>query len=295
MKPNDNTRFSVGRVAEAPTCPLCESTSIDTSLHTDAFIYGSGDSAVTLCVELPARRCMDCETEFIDYVGERLRHAAVCRHLGVLTPAEVRGIREQYGMTRFAFAEATAIGEATLGRWETGAVIQNRAFDFYLRLTRMPFVMRILENLSSPRTAPSGTGDVACRFFRKLNVDKKLRKTQADFRLRLDGAKNLEVLAPAGVLGIRKQYGMTRTAFAEATAIGEATLGRWETGAVIQNRAYDSYLQLVRMPFVMRILPRLSTLGSKPSGDAGVAGRPFLRLLVGEKVRREQARFQLAA
>ena len=81
--------------------------------------------------------------------GERLRHAGVCRHLGVLTPAEVRGVREQYGMTKAAFAEATAIGEATLGRWETGAVIQNRASDFYLRLVRIPFVMGILKDLSS--------------------------------------------------------------------------------------------------------------------------------------------------
>lgn len=149
MEPDNKTRSSVCDAAEAHTCPLCDSRSIHTFRHTDEFIYGLGDSAATLRVELPVRRCMDCGTEFIDHVGESLRHAAVCRHLGVLTPAEVRGVREQHGMTKAAFAEATAIAEATLGRWETGAAIQDRASDRYLRLVRIPFVMGVLKNLSS--------------------------------------------------------------------------------------------------------------------------------------------------
>ena len=52
-------------------------------------------------------------------------------------------------MTRAAFAEAAAIAEAALGRWETGAAIQDRASDLYLRLVRIPFVMGVLKNLSS--------------------------------------------------------------------------------------------------------------------------------------------------
>ena len=150
MEPDDKTRFSVRAAAEAYTCPLCDSRSIHTFRHTDEFIYGLGDSAATLRVELPVRRCMDCGTEYIDHVGERLRHAAVCRHLEVLTPAAVRGVREQHGMTRAAFAEAT------LYRWETGAAIQNRASDLYLRLVRIPFVMGVLKNLSSVGDAARG-------------------------------------------------------------------------------------------------------------------------------------------
>ena len=183
MAPNVTTRSSVGAEAEGLTCPLCDSRSIHTSLQTDAFNYGLGDSAVTLRVELPVRRCTDCGTEYVDYVGEQLRHAAVCRHLGVLAPAEVRGIREQYGMTRAAFAEATAIGEATLGRWETGAVIQNRAYDFYLRLVRMPFVMSILPSLSTLGYERSEEAGVADSPFRLLIVGEKVRRKQASFKL----------------------------------------------------------------------------------------------------------------
>ena len=114
-------------------CPQCGAESVTTSWHHDAFNYGSGDAAVTLHVDLPVRHCAACDFEFLDHEGERLRHEAVCRHLGVLTPAEVRAVRERHGMSRAAFAQVTGLGEATLNRWENGAVVQNLANDRYLR------------------------------------------------------------------------------------------------------------------------------------------------------------------
>ena len=79
--------------------------------------------------------------------GERLRHEAVCRHLGVLSPAEISGLRKGFGMSRAAFAELTGLGEASLGRWESGAVIQNRANDRYLRLLSLPGLIGSLAEL----------------------------------------------------------------------------------------------------------------------------------------------------
>ena len=119
-------------------CPQCGERSITTYRHLDTFTYGSGDAAATLEVDLPVRRCGACDLEFLDHAGERLRHAAVCRHLGVLTPAEIRGIRRRFGMTRAAFAELAGLDEATIDRWENGAVVQNQADDRYLRLLAIP-------------------------------------------------------------------------------------------------------------------------------------------------------------
>ena len=187
MKSTNEGRSLAGAASDDLVCPLCESTSIDTFLHSDVFKYGSGDSAVTLRVEnLPVRRCTSCDLEFIDHEGAQLRHEAVCRHLGVLTPAQVREIREGHGMTRAAFAEATGLGAATLGRWETGAVVQNRANDLYLRLTRFPLVMTLLQRMSvhEPESVPESC--VPDRTFRSVVVDEKLRKRQSNFHLRLD-------------------------------------------------------------------------------------------------------------
>ena len=141
MERNDTLNHKGGDATTGRECPQCGENSLSTYRRRDTFEYGTGESAATLNVELPVRRCGSCDLEFIDHEGERLRHEAVCRHLGVLTPAEIAGVRKRYGMSRAAFAEATGLGETTLGRWENGAVVQNAGSDRYLRLLALPGVM----------------------------------------------------------------------------------------------------------------------------------------------------------
>lgn len=184
MKSKSKTPSSVGAAIDDLVCPLCESKSVDTFQHSDSFEYGSGDAAVTLRVVLPVRRCKVCDFEFVDHEGEQLQHEAVCRHLGVLTPAEVREVRERYGMTRAAFAEVTGLGEATLGRWETGALIQNRANDTYLRLVRSPFVMGMVRKVSSSRSKPASEAGGTGRSFQCLVITPRARQEQKNFQLR---------------------------------------------------------------------------------------------------------------
>ena len=164
-------------------CPQCGAESVTTFRHHDTFNYGSGDAAVTLHVDLPVRRCAACDFEFLDHEGERLRHEAVCRHLGVLTPTEVQAIRKRHGMTRAAFAQITGLGAATLNRWENGAVVQNLANDRYLRLIAVPECMAALQRLTMvadpPQSPPVHRGQ-----FRVLNVTEDHRRRQQGFRLR---------------------------------------------------------------------------------------------------------------
>ncbi len=168
------------------TCPQCGEASVTTFWHHDRFRYGTGDSAVDLPVDLPVRRCASCSFEFLDHEGERLRHEAVCRHLGVLTPAEVLGIRKRHGMARAKFARVTGFGEATLNRWENGLVIQNLANDRYLRLLDKPWVVSVLKSLSAPKLAqPQGPASSNLNKFRVLNVSEQQRRSQSGFRLRL--------------------------------------------------------------------------------------------------------------
>ena len=165
-------------------CPQCGAESVATFWHHDTFNYGSGDAAVTLHVELPVRHCSACDFEFLDHEGEQLKHAVVCRHLGVLTPTEIRVIRKGHGMTRAAFANVTGLGEATLNRWENGAVVQNLANDRYLRLLAAPEVMAALQRLTSGADLPQAPS-VRRGQFRVLNVTEEHRHRQEGFHLRL--------------------------------------------------------------------------------------------------------------
>ena len=95
----------------------------------------------------------------------RLQHAAVCRALGLLTPAEIQAIRERLGPTQAEFAQLTGIGEATISRWERGRILPNRAMDHYLRLLdRNRANVALLKTFPSPPAdAKSGIVKSNCR------------------------------------------------------------------------------------------------------------------------------------
>ena len=93
MRPNDTSQHSSSSSQGDLACPLCDGKPIVTIQRTDAFKYGCGASAVTLTVDLPVRSCPKCDFEFVDHEGDRIRHEAVCRHLGALTPGTVSEFR----------------------------------------------------------------------------------------------------------------------------------------------------------------------------------------------------------
>lgn len=178
-------------VGEEIRCPDCDSVAT-TRRHQHVFRYGRGGSAVEIAVELPVRHCRACGFEFLDEEGEQLKHEAVCRHLGVLAPREVREIRRRQGMTRAAFAAVTGLGEASLGRWETGAGIQSHANDRYLRLlarpggiSRLSSVLRTMEEAERARSAGKA-GPRRSRFL-SLRVNEDVRRDQRSFELVVTG------------------------------------------------------------------------------------------------------------
>lgn len=134
------------RIASPPTviglhpgpesCELCGASGLTTELVRDPFIYGAGEDAVELTAEFPVHTCSQCRVSYTGDVAEIAQHEGVCRHLGVLTPAEIRGLRKRHGLSQAAFARLTGFGEASVARWERGEVIQNTSSDRYLRLLR---------------------------------------------------------------------------------------------------------------------------------------------------------------
>jgi putative zinc finger/helix-turn-helix YgiT family protein len=88
-------------------------------------------------VEIPALtvpQCTNCQSISIDDEADQQISAAFRREARLLTPEEIRLGREKLGLTQKQFANLLGVGEATVSRWETGAQIQQRAMDRFLRV-----------------------------------------------------------------------------------------------------------------------------------------------------------------
>jgi putative zinc finger/helix-turn-helix YgiT family protein len=122
-------------LANLTTCDCCGSTDIEELLTDTSFEYGE-EEKVVLHTKVPVISCKECGMEYTDERAEKIRHEAVCKHLNLLAPSEIRQIRLIYSESMVSFCNHTGIGSATLTRWENGQVIQNRSSDSLLRLLR---------------------------------------------------------------------------------------------------------------------------------------------------------------
>ncbi len=147
------------------------------------FTYGIGADAAELTVRLPVHVCPSCGFECLDDEAETLKHEAICAHLGVLSPNDIRGIRRMHGMSRAAFSKVTGLGEATLNRWENGILIQSAANDRYLRLLATPNNLHRLTRLGSEQIDSVPPSETNAGRFRAIDVSDEQRRQQENFRL----------------------------------------------------------------------------------------------------------------
>jgi putative zinc finger/helix-turn-helix YgiT family protein len=123
---------------ELSTCPRCGSTEVDSTRREVEFDYGGREKPFRVKATFPFITCRQCGSSFLDGDDEELQHDAACRHLGVMTPAEVRALRERMGLSQKELAELTGLGVASVSRWERGLLIQNEACDQLLYLLTFP-------------------------------------------------------------------------------------------------------------------------------------------------------------
>jgi putative zinc finger/helix-turn-helix YgiT family protein len=140
-----------------PRCPNCGHTPLRDATITDRFPYETGEEEPVWVEvpDVPVQVCDQCGEQYLGPGAARAQHLAVCRALGLLTPDQIKAIRERLGPTQAEFARLTGIGEATISRWERGRMLPNRAMDRYLRLlnARPEEARTLLRELSA--TAPS--------------------------------------------------------------------------------------------------------------------------------------------
>lgn len=170
---------------EVMHCGRCESKKIETAFEDYAFEYGVGENQVELTALVPVRKCQACGYQFLDEAADVIQHEAVCKHLGVMTPAQVSSLRGLYGLNRAQFAKITKLGEATLARWEKSVLIQNAAYDNYL------YLLGWKENLDRIRSRGKETGakqamdgnKVVSKFREIEEVSEELARRQSEFEL----------------------------------------------------------------------------------------------------------------
>ena len=128
----------------APGCPHKK---LERRVIDEVFDYGLDDERIEVAAKgVPVMVCAACGEVFYGPEAEQSYHRAICAALGLLTPEEIKGVRERLGMTQEAFAKLTGIGVATLSRWERGQMMQSRAMDRYLKLiSRLPEAAGVLE------------------------------------------------------------------------------------------------------------------------------------------------------
>lgn len=125
-------------------CPACKSADMQEMIESETFPYG--EDGIEITAKIPVMRCRSCGFAYTDQRAELARHAAVCAHMGLLSPIEIQHIRKTVlGMSREAFHAAYGLSSASMERWENGKLFQNEAADTLIRALQSPDVARQLD------------------------------------------------------------------------------------------------------------------------------------------------------
>ena len=89
------------------------------------------------CSYLLCPSCGETITDFEEtgYLFDRAHALYRAKH-HLLSPEEIRAIRERHGMTQAALAKLLRLGTNTISRWESDRMVQTGAMDVLLRLIR---------------------------------------------------------------------------------------------------------------------------------------------------------------
>ena len=169
---------------KSATCPECGSSNLTCSQKEYKFPYGKGVDAIELSTLVEVEKCNDCGFSYIDQTEELSCHEAICEHLGIMKPSQIKGLRDYHGLTQYDFSNITGLGEATLSRWERGIVIQNKAYDNYMYLLGLKDNLDSLrKRRESPKLMEPTIKKSKRPQFRELDVNEEVLQRQKSFKL----------------------------------------------------------------------------------------------------------------
>jgi len=115
-------------------CSKCRQSTVEPSrIDYTASVEHDGRAYEVRIPALDVPKCRNCGTLVMTETVNRQISEALREAAGLLSPKEIRSQREQLGLTQRQLAGRLGVAEATLSRWETGAQIQQRSLDRFLR------------------------------------------------------------------------------------------------------------------------------------------------------------------
>ncbi len=139
-------------------CPLCGQ---DQARLSDATYEVRADDGVVLTYKDHLMRCTACGEAWYTHeqamASSRARAAVLRRHAGLLTPDDIRALRDRLGLSQAQLETVLGTGPKTVVRWEKGTVCQSRAADRLLRLlATTPANLETMAQLSGVRLPRTG-------------------------------------------------------------------------------------------------------------------------------------------
>jgi DNA-binding transcriptional regulator YiaG len=111
-------------------CPECSSFNVRTEWREQTISHGAFQVADA---KLPFRVCRACDAEFTDSAAETAKHEALCWHLGVMTPAEVRTMRRSLNVSVAEFSHVVGLPSARVAEIEQGLAFADAREDALFR------------------------------------------------------------------------------------------------------------------------------------------------------------------
>ena len=126
-------------------CEQCDTTRLEPFTRVETRAQSGRVRGETIVVEMPARICQACDALMSDTTLDTALDIATygvyrARH-NIIFPAEIKALREKYGLSQKSLALLCGLGEVTVHRYEGGALAEV-APSKLLRLMNDPANMR---------------------------------------------------------------------------------------------------------------------------------------------------------
>jgi putative zinc finger/helix-turn-helix YgiT family protein len=119
----------------AKKCPICGEVTLETRVGKYAFVPPPNIPGGAIVIENTKwDECTACKEQILSLELDNALENERYRRLGLLTPGEIRLIRERAGLDQVGMAKKLGIGDKTYARWESGHSLQNKSSDNLIRL-----------------------------------------------------------------------------------------------------------------------------------------------------------------
>ncbi|MCC6426625.1 MAG: type II toxin-antitoxin system MqsA family antitoxin [Phycisphaerales bacterium] len=133
-------------------CPMCGKNSL-TEKHGE-YRFEPPDPIPGGAIVVPDAtwyECGACHEQIVPPALEQAIERERCRRLGLLTPEEIKAVRERTGLSAVDMATLLGVGEKTYTRWENGRSLQNKSNDTLIRMVdRNAEIFEIVEAERQP-------------------------------------------------------------------------------------------------------------------------------------------------